>query len=99
MPESSHLREHIDLIARHEREFSDRRTHSERVGDAIGALIGSLWFMGIRFLWIALWIGLNSLHSTPHFDGGCVPVRLQHSDPDCLTSQEGSSSDFYLRYL
>ncbi len=74
MPESSHLREHIDLIARHEREFLDRRTHSERVGDAIGALIGSLWFIGIHFLWIALWIGLNTLHPTPLFDGPPFPL-------------------------
>ena len=74
IPESPHLREQIDLIARHEREFLDRRTHAERVGDAIGSLIGSLWFIGFHVLWITTWIGWNTLRSAPHFDPAPFPL-------------------------
>jgi uncharacterized membrane protein len=68
MPESSHIREQIDLIARHEREFLDRRTHSEHVGDAIGSLIGNLWFIGFHVFWITAWIAWNTSHFAAHFD-------------------------------
>jgi uncharacterized membrane protein len=74
IPESSHLREQIDLIARHEREFLDRRTHAERVGDAIGSLIGSLWFIGFHVLWITTWIVWNTFRSGPHFDPAPFPL-------------------------
>jgi uncharacterized membrane protein len=73
MSELSHLREQIELIARHEQEFLARRTRSERLGDAIGASIGSLWFIGVHVCWIGAWIALNTLHATHHFDPSPFP--------------------------
>jgi uncharacterized membrane protein len=73
MSELSHLREQIELIARHEQEFLARRTRSERLGDAIGASIGSLWFIGVHVCWIGTWIALNMLHGTHHFDPSPFP--------------------------
>jgi uncharacterized membrane protein len=73
MSELSHLREQIELIARHEQEFLARRTRSERLGDAIGASIGSLWFIGVHVCWIGTWIALNTLHETHHFDPSPFP--------------------------
>ena len=74
MSELSHLREQIELIARHEQDFLARRTGSERVGDAIGASIGSLWFIGFHVCWIGAWIALNTLHVTHHFDPKPFPL-------------------------
>jgi uncharacterized membrane protein len=73
MSELSHLREQIELIARHEQEFLARRTRSERLGDAIGASIGSLWFIGVHVCWIGAWIAMNTLHATHHFDPSPFP--------------------------
>jgi uncharacterized membrane protein len=40
-----HVQEHIDLIAKHEQEFLARRSHAERVGDAVAGYAGSLAFL------------------------------------------------------
>jgi uncharacterized membrane protein len=74
MSELLHLREQIELIARHEQDFLARRTRSERVGDAIGASIGSLWFILFHVCWIGAWIALNTLHATHHFDPSPFPL-------------------------
>jgi uncharacterized membrane protein len=74
MSELSHLREQIELIARHEQDFLARRTRSQRVGDAIGASIGSLWFIAVHVCWIGAWIALNTLHGTHHFDPSPFPL-------------------------
>jgi uncharacterized membrane protein len=73
-PEPSHLQEQIDLIARHEEEFLHRRTRSERVGDALGSSIGSLWFVGAHAAWLGVWIGLNLWPGTRHFDPSPFPL-------------------------
>jgi uncharacterized membrane protein len=72
--ESSHLQEQIELVARHEQEFVHRRTGSERVGDALGASIGSLWFVGVHVCWISAWIVLNVSPATRHFDPSPFPL-------------------------
>src|ERR1700693_3948447 len=72
--ESSHLQQQIDLVARHEQEFVHRRTRSERVGDALGASIGSLWFVGVHVCWIGAWIVLNVSPATRHFDPSPFPL-------------------------
>jgi uncharacterized membrane protein len=74
MSELSHLREQIALIARNERDFLERRTGSERVGDAIGSSIGSLWFIFIHICWIGAWIAWNSLHAAHRFDPAPFPL-------------------------
>ena len=72
--ESSHLQQQIDLVARHEQEFVHRRTRSERVGDALGASIGRLWFVGVHVCWIGAWIVLNVSPATSHFDPSPFPL-------------------------
>ena len=68
--DSSHLQEHIQVILKHEEEFLARRTGAERVGDSLGAFVGSLTFIAIHLLWFATWILLNTLPAgpVPHFD-------------------------------
>jgi uncharacterized membrane protein len=77
MSELLHLHEQIELIARHEQDFLARRTRSERVGDAIGTSIGSLWFILFHVCWIGAWITLNTLRATHHFDP--IPFPLLDS--------------------
>jgi uncharacterized membrane protein len=60
-PDSSHLKEHIDVILRHEEEFLARRTAAERVGDSFGAFVGSLRFIAIHAAWFMGWILINTL--------------------------------------
>jgi len=71
MPEStSPLRDHIAIIAKHEQEFLERRTRSERLGDALGSFIGSLTFVAIHLCWFGGWILVNVL-----------PLGVRHFDP------------------
>jgi uncharacterized membrane protein len=68
--DSSHLQEHIKVILKHEEEFLARRTAAERVGDSLGAFVGSLTFIGIHAMWLTAWILVNTLRIAPipHFD-------------------------------
>jgi uncharacterized membrane protein len=68
------LHEQIELIARHEQDFQRSRTRSERLGDALGILIGSLWFVVIHICWIGLWIVWNVRQSAYHFDPAPFPL-------------------------
>lgn len=74
MTEPAHLQEHIDLVARHEEDFVQRRTGSERVGDALGAVIGSLWFLVMHVCWISGWIVVNLSRGMHHFDPSPFPM-------------------------
>ncbi len=58
-----HLQEHIDLIARHEQEFFENRTGSERVGDVIASFAGSFGFVGVHLTLFVTWIAVNSLNA------------------------------------
>jgi uncharacterized membrane protein len=66
----SHLRGHIELIAKHEQEFLERRTRSERLGDSLGTFVGSLTFVLIHLLWFAAWLVIN-----------VFPLGIWHFDP------------------
>jgi hypothetical protein len=68
--DSTHLQEHIQVILKHEEEFMARRTAAERVGDFLGAFVGSLTFIGIHVMWFTTWILVNTLQIAhiPHFD-------------------------------
>jgi len=59
---SNHLKDHIEIIAKHEEEFLERRTTSERVGDLFGAFVGSLTFIGVHVVVFSAWIATNILH-------------------------------------
>jgi uncharacterized membrane protein len=64
----SHIQEQIELIAKHEQEFLERRTRGERVSDEVAGFIGSLWFVGLHLLGFAVWIVMNLLPHVRHFD-------------------------------
>jgi uncharacterized membrane protein len=66
-----HVQEHIDLIARHEQEFTEKRTRSERIGDAVAGFAGSARFVVLHLILFACWIGWNTV---PAF-------RVWHFDP------------------
>jgi uncharacterized membrane protein len=66
-----HVQEHIDLIAKHEQEFFENRTATERAGDAIASFAGSLQFVALHLLGFAVWILVNTL----------PPTRAWHFDP------------------
>jgi uncharacterized membrane protein len=68
--DSIHLQEHSDVILKHEEEFLARRTPAERLGDSLGAFVGSLTFIGIHLAWFGAWILVNTLHFpyAAHFD-------------------------------
>lgn len=64
-----HVQEHIALVAKHEQEFLAKRSHSERVTDAIAAFAGSLTFVVIHVIAFACWIVVNTANvGIPHFD-------------------------------
>jgi uncharacterized membrane protein len=73
---SNHLKDHVQIIAKHEEEFLAGRTTSERVGDLLGAFIGSLGFIGIHIAGFAAWILINTLQfgDLPHFDPAPFPL-------------------------
>ncbi len=64
----SHIQEQIEQIARHEQEFLAQRTGVERIGDCIAGFIGSLKFVAVNLCLFAVWITLNELRGTNHFD-------------------------------
>ena len=64
----SHIQEQIELIARHEQEFLEQRTTAERVSDVIAGFIGSLPFVVMHLCIFAVWIVINLLPHTWHFD-------------------------------
>jgi uncharacterized membrane protein len=64
----SHIQEQIELIAKHEQEFLERRTQAERFSDLIAGFIGSLAFVGVHLCVFAVWIVLNLLPHARHFD-------------------------------
>jgi uncharacterized membrane protein len=70
MPEPlPHLQDHVQIIAKHEQEFLERRTRSERLGDALGTVIGSLPFVVVHLVWFTFWLLVNIFPlGVPHFD-------------------------------
>ena len=75
-PSSTHLTEQIDLILKHEEEFLARRTAAERLGDTIGAFVGSLKFVALHVVWFGTWILWNTVQGSgaPRFDPAPFPL-------------------------
>jgi uncharacterized membrane protein len=73
--QKDHVHEHVELIARHEEESLAGRTRSERLGDKIATIAGSLVFVGFHLLIFVSWIALNSAIGSPllHFDAFPFP--------------------------
>lgn len=62
------IQQHVELIAKHEQEFLERRTWAERLGDLIAGAAGSLKFVCAHLVLFAVWIGVNIIPGRPHFD-------------------------------
>jgi uncharacterized membrane protein len=58
----THLQDHIDLIARHEQDFLERRTPAERIGDTVAGWMGSLSFVLLHAAIFVAWIVVNTVH-------------------------------------
>jgi len=76
VPAQGHLQEHIDLIAKHEQEFLAQRTQTEKLGDRMASLIGSLTYVSLHVVLFAGWIAWNLLpiNGLPHFDPFPFPL-------------------------
>jgi len=64
----NHIQEHVDLIAKHEQEFLEQRTRSERLGDSIAAFVGSFGFVSAHLSLFLAWLAWNVAPGTHHFD-------------------------------
>lgn len=66
----SHIREHIETIARHEQEFSEKRSRGDKIADAVARFTGSFSFVLIHLLVFSVWMFVNTAHirGLPHFD-------------------------------
>ena len=64
----SHIQEQIELIAKHEQEFLERRTPAERFSDDVAGFIGSLWFVGVHVAVFLVWVVVNTWPHIRHFD-------------------------------
>jgi uncharacterized membrane protein len=66
----SHIRDHIETIARHEQEFSAKRSRRDKIGDAVARFAGSFWFVLIHLFVFSVWMFVNTAHfrGIPHFD-------------------------------
>jgi uncharacterized membrane protein len=62
--------DNIETVARLEKEFLDDRTRFERIGDAIGAFIGTMGFVLIHVVVFTLWVLVNvkAIPGVPAFD-------------------------------
>lgn len=67
MPHES-IQQHIDLIAKHEQEFLERRTQSERLGDLIAGAAGNLTFVSVHLVIFVAWVVSNVATGGWHFD-------------------------------
>ena len=66
----THIREHIEMIARHEQEFYSKRPPAERLGDIVARFAGNFSFVIIHVLIFGFWMAVNvlSLGRIRHFD-------------------------------
>ena len=56
-----HVQEHVDLIAKHEQEFLEKRSLTEKMGDRAATFIGSLTYVALHVGLFAAWTVWNSL--------------------------------------
>src|SRR5262249_40943473 len=61
----THIKQHIETIAKQEQDFYARRTLSERIGDRIAGFAGTFRFVFIHLLIFASWILINPPHIAP----------------------------------
>ena len=78
----THIQDHVELIARHEQEFLAKRSHAERISDAVATFVGSLKFVLAHVCFFLAWILVNTVPRFHHFDpapfsllGTCVGLE------------------------
>jgi uncharacterized membrane protein len=66
----THIQEHIELIARHEQEFLDKRSRAECISDSISSFVATFRFVIAHICVFALWVMVNTLRipGVRHFD-------------------------------
>ena len=70
MRTASTTQQNIKQISELEKDDLARRSISERIGDAIAAAAGQMWFIVVHAIWFTLWMWLNSkaVPGMPPFD-------------------------------
>lgn len=53
------IQQNIDTIVKLEHEFLQKRSFTERVGDAIGSFAGTMWFVALHVVWFVGWVVIN----------------------------------------
>ena len=76
MSQPTHLQDHIDLIAKHEQDFIERRTSAEKVADTVAGWMGSLTFISTHIAILLLWIGINTLPAARRFRFDPYPYSI-----------------------
>ena len=68
--DARHVREHIETIARHEKEFYAKRSRADKIGDAIAGFAGNFAFVLIHLAVFIVWMFVNmaNVGPIPHFD-------------------------------
>ena len=71
-----HVRDHVDTVAKHEKEFLEDRSAADRVGDSVASFAGSLAFIAVHLLWIGTWLLINMgfVPAFPSFDPQPFPI-------------------------
>jgi len=64
------IRDHVDLIAKHEQEFLAHRTRTERISDRVASFTGSMIFVASHIVIFTAWIAANTfaIQHIRHFD-------------------------------
>lgn len=68
MRQTSVTHRNIKAICEMEQEALNNRSRMARVGDAIVANAGKLWFILLHVVWFTVWIGLNTSSDRAPFD-------------------------------
>lgn len=62
MPEQSlsPAQQNIETVAKLENQFLEGRRLADRIGDAVGAFVGTMWFVAIHVVWFVSWFLINT---------------------------------------
>ena len=72
----NHIREHIEMIARHEQDFYSKRRPAERLADTIAGFAGNFSFVIFHVLIFGCWVAVNVFRTgrIPQFDPFPFPL-------------------------
>jgi len=52
--------QNIETVAKLENQFLEERSLADRIGDAVGAFVGTMWFVSIHVVWFVSWFFINT---------------------------------------